>query len=978
LKQVNVIGCMLMLHVISNGCDQKMRQNKLFFYRKEAVVFISFSLVFASFGIAIASENQSSQTKESNFSITWDVQLNFNEPGGAFDYVVFGEAPDANDGPPHDSYDEPKPPAPQPPFIRSWFNDYLPEPYNILWRDYRHYPDTSKQWNLTVQWFPTDYVTPTTITISWITAEVDESEYNIVKFCNSGGTQLKDMLTENSYSFTCPALVPQIFYIICQANNTPPNQPSSPTPANGATNVGINADLSWICSDPDGDPLTYDVYFGTSSSPPIVVSNQSSTTYDPGTMNYNTVYYWRIVAWDTHGASTSGPVWHFTTEAGTPPGNPSNLNAQNPTSTSIYLTWTKGSGSDKTVIRAKTSGYPTSPDDGISVYNGTGTSTTHSSLSSGQIYFYRAWAYDSVTGLFSTGYAQDSEYTKPGDPSNLAIVGVTRTTISLTWTKGTGGDRTMIRRSTGTYPSTPSSGVEAYFGTGTSCTDTGLTPGTTYYYRAWAYDSDSTYYSDGYTQISGSTSSNNPPNAPSNPSPANGATNVDVNASLSWTCSDPDGDPLTYDIYFGTSSSPPLVQSNWASTTYSPGTMSYNTVYYWRIVAEDNYGASTSGPVWHFTTTSLPNNPPNPPSNPSPTNGSTNVDINADLSWTCTDPDGDPLTYDVYFGTNSNPPLVSSGQSASSYDPGTMSYGTTYYWRIVAEDNHGASTSGPIWHFTTKINNPPNPPSNPNPPNGATNVGINADLSWTCTDPDGHPLTYDVYFEENDPTPDIIVSHNQSSSTYDPGIMSTSTHYYWMIVAWDNQGASTSGPVWDFTTVQNNPPNTPGAPSGPPNGKVKVSYTYTAVTTDPDGDQIYYEFDWGDGTNSGWVGPFDSGEEGSASHSWLKGTYSIRVKAKDIHDAESGWSANLSVKIPRTDAKSRNLDRIKQFLQQLRLFKSTIFDRHIQKISALIHNGQIFVNPLLFLRTYRGGYIFVDPVNVLKMMGGGNQKLNRL
>ncbi|MDH7507707.1 MAG: hypothetical protein QHH15_08005, partial [Candidatus Thermoplasmatota archaeon] len=100
-------------------------------------------------------------------------------------------------------------------------------------------------------------------------------------------------------------------------------------------------------------------------------------------------------------------------------------------------------------------------------------------------------------------------------------------------------------------------------------------------------------------------------------------------------------------------------------------------------------------------TVNAPNNPPNPPSNPSPADGSTSVDINADLSWYCSDPDGNPLTYDIYFGTNSNPPLVQSNQSSTNYDPGTLSYDTTYYWMIVAWDNHEASNSSPIWHFTT-------------------------------------------------------------------------------------------------------------------------------------------------------------------------------------------------------------------------------------------------------------------------------------
>ncbi len=98
------------------------------------------------------------------------------------------------------------------------------------------------------------------------------------------------------------------------ATNTPPNQPSNPNPADNATAISINTNLSWTCSDPDGDPLTYDVYFGTSSNPPLVNSNLSGATYIPGALNSSTTYYWKINAEDDHGNSTSGNIWNFTTE----------------------------------------------------------------------------------------------------------------------------------------------------------------------------------------------------------------------------------------------------------------------------------------------------------------------------------------------------------------------------------------------------------------------------------------------------------------------------------------------------------------------------------------------------------------------------------------------------------------------------------------------------------------------------------------
>ena len=80
-----------------------------------------------------------------------------------------------------------------------------------------------------------------------------------------------------------------------------------------------------------------------------------------------------------------------------------------------------------------------------------------------------------------------------------------------------------------------------------------------------------------------------------------------------------------------------------------------------------------------------------------------NQNTNSTLSWSCSDPDGDPLTYDVYFGTTSNPPLVGSNQSNTNYDPGQLDNNTTYYWKIVAKDNQGGFTTGPVWSFSTVV-----------------------------------------------------------------------------------------------------------------------------------------------------------------------------------------------------------------------------------------------------------------------------------
>ena len=95
-------------------------------------------------------------------------------------------------------------------------------------------------------------------------------------------------------------------------------------------------------------------------------------------------------------------------------------------------------------------------------------------------------------------------------------------------------------------------------------------------------------------------------------------------------------------------------------------------------------------------------------------------------------------------------------------------------------------------------------------------------------------------------------------------------------------------------------PFKPETPNGITNGIIGEEYYYTTSTTDINGDNIFYYWNWGDGTNSGWIGPYLSGEVINISHSWdKKGDYSITVKAKDENDLESEWSDPLSISMPK-------------------------------------------------------------------------------
>ena len=95
----------------------------------------------------------------------------------------------------------------------------------------------------------------------------------------------------------------------------------------------------------------------------------------------------------------------------------------------------------------------------------------------------------------------------------------------------------------------------------------------------------------------------------------------------------------------------------------------------------------------------------------------------------------------------------------------------------------------------------------------------------------------------------------------------------------------------------NEAPNKPDI-VGPASGAAGESYDYNFVAFDPEDEEIYYYIDWGDDTNTGWIGPYDSGEQIIYSYTWTEqGTYEIKCKAKDIFDAESDWGT-LEVSMP--------------------------------------------------------------------------------
>lgn len=173
--------------------------------------------------------------------------------------------------------------------------------------------------------------------------------------------------------------------------------------------------------------------------------------------------------------------------------------------------------------------------------------------------------------------------------------------------------------------------------------------------------------------------------------------------TLIFKSEDPDNDTVFYDIFISPDSPPSLYFQDCIDTIFID-TLEYSKEYYWKIKAKDKKGGESESEIRRFKT-SPQNNPPYPPSNPSPSPFDTLVSLLPEFSWTCSDPDGDPLYYDFYLDTNisfENPIIFYPDLKNPNFSPTEpLSPGVFYYWKIVAKDKRGGESYA-IWNFRTK------------------------------------------------------------------------------------------------------------------------------------------------------------------------------------------------------------------------------------------------------------------------------------
>jgi C1A family cysteine protease len=186
---------------------------------------------------------------------------------------------------------------------------------------------------------------------------------------------------------------------------------------------------------------------------------------------------------------------------------------------------------------------------------------------------------------------------------------------------------------------------------------------------------------------------------------------------------------------------------------------------------------------------------------------------------------------------------------------------------------------------------------------------------WNNDEAAGHAVLIVGY---NDPNPDIdddddywIILNSWGTTEYRP-------HGLFLVDMYMNYDCQYSGQyafnVETLNVTYKKDAGAPGPPEidGPQSGLTNTPHTYKLSAVDPQNDDVSFTVDWDDGKVEEGLGPVASGEQLMINHSWnKKGSYTIRVQAKDTHGNESYWTT-----LPVTMPKNKGIMPIDLFLRK--------------------------------------------------------------
>lgn len=338
-----------------------------------------------------------------------------------------------------------------------------------------------------------------------------------------------------------------------------------------------------------------------------------------------------------------------------------------------------------------------------------------------------------------------------------------------------------------------------------------------------------------------------------------------------------------------------IMLNSWGDTTGRPAGL-------FRVNMDMNYDCAYGGLgyafYWMTLDMSYPDSENNAPQTPSPPKGPVQGSALNSLSYTAStdDPDGDPVkfTFNWGDGATSETGLISSGEGTASH---TWSSAGTYQVTAKATDSKGASSE---WSdaLTVTIAATNQLPSKPAKPQGTASGISQKSYSYTASsiDPDGDDVQ--ITFDWGDESTSVTAFAKSAAKISASHAWQKAGTYYVRAKAKDSKGGQSAWSTSRAVKITaNSPPKKPSSPAGVTYGYVGKSYSFKGYTTDPNKDQIFYTFDWGDGSTS-QSKIVNSGTSVLMAHTWSQaGTYQVKVMATDSNNAASLYSTAKKAKI---------------------------------------------------------------------------------
>jgi hypothetical protein len=523
-------------------------------------------------------------------------------------------------------------------------------------------------------------------------------DINLTNFFAYGvGYHVSDPDPNNVYKARWPLYLNLISIAAPVLNTVALNPPTLTLPSNGASNQLAYVRLEWNDTNINPQEQGYEVRFKPAGgSYTSYYPNRDATYYDIGSVDTGTIYYWNaraigdgINTRDSDWAN-SGTDWTFSTCTfpSTAPSMLSPGDGAPGVSLSPTFDWSDVPDATRYYLQICNDSGCSSIKQSVDVTNSQWTATPP--LDPGTQYWWWIAAHNNCGGI-GTGVWSFTTCNLPSAPNLIGPAnGETGTFLNLDWADVSGATSYEVQ-----VCSDAACNAVLQLQTGLINSQwtmaMALTNGVTYHWRVRAVNAcgngawSGTYSFTFQVALPGSFSKT---------SPANGAPNQPTNPTLSWGSS---SGAASYEYCYDSTNNN-ACDGNWTSTGSNTSVnlsgLINGTTYYWQVQARNAAGPMEAAGGWWSFTTACP--APSTPSSPSPGNGATGISTSPTLAWTASGAD----SYDVYFGTAANPPLVMMNSTNTNYHPTGLTGGATYYWKIVAKNNCGQSTAGPIWSFT--------------------------------------------------------------------------------------------------------------------------------------------------------------------------------------------------------------------------------------------------------------------------------------